>query len=190
MLRYRSIFLSISTHISHIPTFHTELPEYDEQKTVWFQGASGFVDSVVHHRRSKARPLKLQTTAKAIKEDRTGGDDAIRPAFPASPDDLAPYGWSIYRLHQTLIGMRRRHPWLHRARTHALSLSNTQFVYEAFGSDQRITVALNLDDDVLTVRNSKRSWCWPLATAPPSIRGRCLFRAMDGLCFSSPPYRM
>jgi cyclomaltodextrinase / maltogenic alpha-amylase / neopullulanase len=92
---------------------------------------------------------------RGIKEDRAGGDDAIRPAFPASPDDLAPYGWPIYRLHQTLIGMRRRHPWLHRARTHALSLSNTQFVYEAFGSDQRITVALNLGDDVLTVRNSE-----------------------------------
>ena len=51
--------------------------------------------------------------------------------------------------------MRRRHPWLHRARTHLLSLSNTQFVYEAFGSDQRITVALNLGDDVLRVRNSE-----------------------------------
>ena len=40
MLRYRSIFLSISTHVSHISTFHTELPRYDEQKTVLFQGAS------------------------------------------------------------------------------------------------------------------------------------------------------
>jgi cyclomaltodextrinase / maltogenic alpha-amylase / neopullulanase len=90
---------------------------------------------------------------RGIKEDRAGGDDAIRPAFPATPEDLAPFGWPIYRLHQTLLGLRRRHPWLHRARTHALSLTNTQFVYEAFGSDQRITVALNLGDSMLTVRN-------------------------------------
>ena len=39
---------------------------------------------------------------------RAGGDDAIRPAFPASPADLAPFGWPTYRLHQDLIGMRRK----------------------------------------------------------------------------------
>ena len=91
---------------------------------------------------------------RGIKEDRAGGDDAIRPSFPARPNDLAPGGWPIYRLHQTLISLRRRHLWLYRARTHALSLSNTQFVYEAFSGDQRIKVALNLGDDGLKVRNS------------------------------------
>lgn len=39
-----------------------------------------------------------------IKEDRAGGDDAIRPAFPATAENLASSGWSIYRLHQDLIG--------------------------------------------------------------------------------------
>jgi cyclomaltodextrinase len=90
---------------------------------------------------------------RGLKEDRAGGDDAIRPAFPAAPADLAPFGWPTYRLQQTLIGLRRRHPWLHRARTHVLSLSNTQFVFEAFEGDTRITVALNLDDKELMVRN-------------------------------------
>jgi cyclomaltodextrinase len=90
---------------------------------------------------------------RGVKEDRAGGDDAIRPAFPEIPESLAPFGSSTYRLHQTLLGLRRRHPWLYRARTHALSLSNTQFVYEAFSNDQRITVALNLGDNVLTVRS-------------------------------------
>jgi glycosidase len=52
-----------------------------------------------------------------LKEHRAGGDDEIRPAFPAAPADLAPYGWPAYRLHQRLIGFRRRHPWLVRART-------------------------------------------------------------------------
>src|ERR1700677_2747914 len=42
MLRYRSIFLSISTHWSHISTFHTERSHrYDEQATVLFQGDLG-----------------------------------------------------------------------------------------------------------------------------------------------------
>ena len=41
---------------------------------------------------------------RGIKEDRAGGDDDIRPAFPAAPEDLASFGWPIYRLHQTLLG--------------------------------------------------------------------------------------
>ncbi len=52
-----------------------------------------------------------------VKEHREGGDDAIRPAYPASPAELPPAGWRHYRLHQRLIGFRRRHPWLARART-------------------------------------------------------------------------
>jgi glycosidase len=56
---------------------------------------------------------------RGLKEQREGGDDAIRPAFPASPADLPPGGWRYYRLHQRLIGFRRRHPWLVRARTEA-----------------------------------------------------------------------
>ena len=49
---------------------------------------------------------------RGVKEDREGGDDAVRPAFPAGPDSLAQEGWPIYRLHQHLIGLRRRHAWL------------------------------------------------------------------------------
>jgi glycosidase len=56
---------------------------------------------------------------RGLKEHRPGGDDEIRPEFPAAPDDLLPDGWRYYRLHQRLIGFRRRHPWLTRARTTA-----------------------------------------------------------------------
>jgi len=54
---------------------------------------------------------------RGLKEHREGGDDEIRPPFPASPADLPADGWPTYRLHQRLIGFRRRHPWLVRART-------------------------------------------------------------------------
>jgi cyclomaltodextrinase len=79
-----------------------------------------------------------------VKEDRAGGDDAVRPPFPDSPDELAPYGWSTYRLHQELIGVRRRHRWLHRARTTPLHRDNRQFSYATSADGQRLVVALNL----------------------------------------------
>lgn len=35
-----------------------------------------------------------------LKEERLGGDDAIRPAYPAAPADLPAEGWATYHLHQ------------------------------------------------------------------------------------------
>ncbi|HEX3813881.1 MAG TPA: alpha-amylase family protein, partial [Mycobacteriales bacterium] len=85
---------------------------------------------------------------RGVKEDRAGGDDAVRPTFPADgPGALAPDGWPVYRLHQRLIGLRRRHSWLHRARTTKLELSNTRLVYETAAGDNRLIVALSLEDD-------------------------------------------
>ena len=83
---------------------------------------------------------------RGVKQARDGGDDAIRPAFPSKPADLAPYGWSTYRLHQRLIGLRRRNPWLHQARTRQLLLANEQFSYETSQGDNRLVVALNLGE--------------------------------------------
>ena len=82
-----------------------------------------------------------------IKEDRAGGDDAVRPAFPATPAELAPYGETTYRLHQNLIGLRRRHPWLHTARSTQLHLANQQLVYRVEQAGQQLLVALNLADE-------------------------------------------
>ncbi|WP_111768514.1 alpha-amylase family glycosyl hydrolase [Nakamurella deserti] len=84
-----------------------------------------------------------------LKEERAGGDDAIRPAFPDGPDDLAAGGWSTYHRHQELIALRRRHPWLHRGRTAELSLTNTGYAYEVRSGDDRLVVALNIGDDTL-----------------------------------------
>jgi cyclomaltodextrinase / maltogenic alpha-amylase / neopullulanase len=83
---------------------------------------------------------------RGIKEHRAGGDDAIRPAFPATPAQLAPFGWPTYRLHQELIGLRRRHPWLHRARSRATELHNTDFIFEVFHDGKRLWVVLNVAD--------------------------------------------
>jgi cyclomaltodextrinase / maltogenic alpha-amylase / neopullulanase len=79
-----------------------------------------------------------------LKEDRAGGDDAIRPAFPEKPGDLAPYGWPTYRLHQRLIGLRRRHAWLTHATTEATHLTNTAVALTSHSGDRRLTALLNV----------------------------------------------
>ena len=83
---------------------------------------------------------------RGVKEDRAGGDDAVRPPFPASPGELSPLGLPTYALHQELIGLRRRHRWLHTARTTTLHLANEQLAYEAVGDGQRLVVALSVDE--------------------------------------------
>jgi hypothetical protein len=63
--------------------------------------------------------------------------------FPRRPRRW-PFGWQIYRLHQQLIGLRRRHPWLYRARSRVTELRNCDLVFEAFDGENRLWVALNL----------------------------------------------
>ena len=82
-----------------------------------------------------------------IKEDRLGGDDAVRPEFPDSPDKLAAFGQGIYRAHRDLIALRRRHLWLVSASTTTLSLNNNSYSYRVTakdGSDQ-LDVHIDLD---------------------------------------------
>ncbi|BBX44923.1 alpha-amylase family protein [Mycobacterium cookii] len=87
-----------------------------------------------------------------IKEERFGGDDAVRPEFGTPPAQLDSRGLEIWSLHQYLIGMRRRHPWLHRASTSALRLENRQYLYRTSHGDQSLVVALNIDDKNMEVR--------------------------------------
>ncbi|HEY2522557.1 MAG TPA: alpha-amylase family protein, partial [Streptosporangiaceae bacterium] len=89
---------------------------------------------------------------RGIKYDRAGGDDEIRPAFPDTPAGLAPDGWPTYRLHQDLIGLRRRHPWLARANSEVLTLRNEFLAYRVLhpGHGPDLAVLLNLSPDPAT----------------------------------------
>lgn len=69
------------------------------------------------------------------KEERWGGDDAVRPALPATPDDLAPDGRWLAERHAELLGLRREHPWLADARTTVLELTNERMVYTSAPPD-------------------------------------------------------
>ncbi|NUR83765.1 MAG: alpha-amylase [Nonomuraea sp.] len=78
-----------------------------------------------------------------LKEDREGGDDAVRPAFPDAPVERG----ATYRLHQDLIGNRRRHPGLVRARTTVEELTNHSAALRTAG----LTLRLNLADEPRTI---------------------------------------
>ena len=86
---------------------------------------------------------------RGVKYERADGDAEVRPAFPAGPSELAPYGWPVYRLHQNLIGIRRRNPWLAHSRTEVLHLDNHAFAYKAadpVGRTADLAVLLNVSD--------------------------------------------
>ncbi|GAA1854861.1 alpha-amylase family glycosyl hydrolase [Actinomadura bangladeshensis] len=93
-----------------------------------------------------------------IKEERVGGDDAIRPAFPERPDETTGYASPHHRLHQDLIGLRRRHPWLVRAHTTVATLTNTAFSYTVGHGAERLAVVLNLDDKPATTDLPAADW--------------------------------
>jgi glycosidase len=88
---------------------------------------------------------------RGVKEERYGGDDAVRPEFAAPPLELDAFGADVWALHQYLIGLRRRNPWLHAATTTALRLENRSYVYETRSGNDALLVALNIDDEPLRV---------------------------------------
>ncbi len=88
---------------------------------------------------------------RGVKEERFGGDDAVRPEFSAAPGSVDSHAETVFRLHQFLIGLRRRHPWLHRATTEATLLENRRYVYVSRNGDDALLVALNLDDAAWSV---------------------------------------
>lgn len=88
---------------------------------------------------------------RGIKEERFGGDDAVRPEFSSPLMGVDEHDHDIFRLHQYLIGLRRRHPWLHTARTSPLQLTNRQYIYATRSASDTLLVALNIDDTPLPI---------------------------------------
>lgn len=78
-----------------------------------------------------------------VKEERVGGDDAVRPEFPPTPpaDD-----GGMLRLHRELIALRRRHPWLVHAHSDVVHLANRAMVLRTATGTGALLTALNLDD--------------------------------------------
>ena len=83
----------------------------------------------------------------ALKEDRLGGDDAVRPEFADSPPaQLADEEGRILQITRDLVALRRERPWLHAAFTDVLQKANTALAFRtACGADAVVTV-LNIGD--------------------------------------------
>ena len=84
-----------------------------------------------------------------VKQDRFGGDDAVRPAYPATPGDLAPDGWWLHDLTRDLIGLRRERPWLERAEAVNETLACQRYVYrveDPANPAEHLRVTLDLTD--------------------------------------------
>lgn len=82
---------------------------------------------------------------RGVKEDRPGGDDAVRQPLPADPMGLPADAWPIIELHRRLIGSRRRNPWLADACTTVQDLANERMTYVSTGpGGQEARVAIDL----------------------------------------------
>lgn len=85
----------------------------------------------------------------AEKEERHGGDDAIRPAYPVDPQDFVdPQGWDFYHIYQQLIGLRKTYPWLATSRQITQHLDNRRYSYTTHAADDsaHLHVELGLED--------------------------------------------
>jgi glycosidase len=82
----------------------------------------------------------------AVKEEREGGDDAVRPEFPATPADVTDVDERILDAHRALVALRRRHPWLWRARTDVVEVTNATLVLRTAVDAEAVIVALNVGD--------------------------------------------
>jgi cyclomaltodextrinase len=88
---------------------------------------------------------------RGVKEDRAGGDDVVRPELPDDPEALSRLGQPVLDLHRRLISLRRRHPWLHRARTSVEHVTNDEVVLVSRRDGDALTIALNVADKPCSV---------------------------------------
>ncbi len=85
-----------------------------------------------------------------VKEERLGGDDAIRQPLPDTPEGQLndPRAGRFYHWYSSLASLRRQHPWLWHARTKMIELENEVMRYVSYSPDghEAITVVMNASD--------------------------------------------
>ncbi|MFF1547809.1 alpha-amylase family glycosyl hydrolase [Streptomyces sp. NPDC058291] len=104
-----------------------------------------------------------------VKEEREGGDDAVRPAFPADPSGLGAQGLPVERLHRSLIGVRRRNAWLVRARTRVHTLTDQVLAYTLTDPDGAATVAVALNFGAAPVEAALPAADWTPAAGEATL---------------------
>ena len=92
----------------------------------------------------------------------------------------------MLRLHRELVGLRRRHPWLVRARTVVEHLANTLLLLRVTDGTSALLVALNLGEPATIALPSKP---WHLVAGGGQVAGDCVILAAHGWCVLAPARR-
>src|SRR3954447_2571045 len=83
-----------------------------------------------------------------VKQDRPGGDDAVRPELPAERGLFTNPHPEVEEIYRRVIGLRRRNPWLADAVTAVEQVTNGHLVVRsrARTGNEMLALALNLTD--------------------------------------------
>ncbi|WP_342318788.1 alpha-amylase family protein [Corynebacterium mayonis] len=71
-------------------------------------------------------------------------DDAVRPALPATPGELSELGRWVFKQHQALIGLRRRHSWLTHADIEVVDKTNETISLRVFDGERELLADAHL----------------------------------------------
>lgn len=88
---------------------------------------------------------------RGVKGEGASSDDQIRPPLPPAPDALGEFGWWMYHHYQTLVAVRRRHPWLVDGRIEILDKANEHLTYRVTSRPSGQPGDPNLGEGALTV---------------------------------------
>jgi glycosidase len=111
-----------------------------------------------------------------VKENRAGGDDAVRPEFPSEPPEPARGGPpqrdgpAIARVTRDLLRWRRARPWMATADLSVGPVTNTTLAYSLTAGGRRASVLLNIGSgphvvEVDGVRHTVEPRSWKLVSA-------------------------
>ncbi len=101
---------------------------------------------------------------RGVKGEGAAADDPLRPELPENPGQLPESGQGMHHLYRELIGVRRRHPWLTRARVEVGAKANAELTYAVTGGGHRLDVRLRLEPGISAELNFddgetfQRSW--------------------------------
>jgi glycosidase len=135
-------------HFSEGHVLQTFVGNHDVSRIASVVGDAGAVLAVAALMTTPGMPSIYYGDEQAFRGDKGSGewaDDPLRPELPMTPGDLASDGWWLYRVHQDLIGLRRRHPWLTRGRVRVVAKDLTYITYETSGDGHTMRVELGLE---------------------------------------------
>jgi glycosidase len=99
-----------------------------------------------------------------VKEDRAGGDDAIRPALPPADQPVSDEAAGVLDLHRSLVALRSARPWLQDGQLEVESTANRRLTYTvtSASSPAAVHVTVEVGTDVPAAPDG-----WgPIATGP------------------------